>query len=83
MTPKQINKLAMRCGMHSAMMMALYKTPDALCDSELEELRLIHKFAKLIESATREECARVCRDMQNGFASDQHIECAESIERMK
>ena len=41
------------------------------------------KFAKLIEAATREECARVCRDMQNGFASDQHIECAEAIEGMK
>lgn len=74
MTPEQIIELAKEASVYVSV---INKTR-----AYLDEHRLID-FAKLVEAATREECARVCRDMQNGFASDQHIECAESIERMK
>ena len=72
MTPEQIKDFAAEAGFHP------YYT-------EVSDfhINLVRTFAKLIEAATREECARVCRDMQNGFASDQHIECAEAIEGMK
>ena len=33
--------------------------------------------------AERERCAKVCLEMQQGWASDDHIECADAIRSMK
>jgi predicted nucleic acid-binding protein len=39
----------------------------------------LEAFAKLIAAAEREACAKACEDMQNGWASDDHIKCAAAI----
>ena len=43
----------------------------------------LKRFAALVAAAAvereREACARVCLDMQNGWASDDHLQCADAI----
>lgn len=72
MTPEQILELAKEAGFSSE-----YTGEDCYYH------RMLLNFSRAIVLRTREECAKVCRDMQSGFASDQHIECAEAIEGMK
>ena len=36
-------------------------------------------FANAIAAHEREECAKVCLDMNQGWASDDHLECATAI----
>ena len=38
-----------------------------------------YRFAELVAEAEREACAMVCDGMQDGWASDDHIECAAAI----
>ena len=39
----------------------------------------LQEFTALVAAAEREACARVCADMQNGWASDDHLACADAI----
>lgn len=39
----------------------------------------LERFAQLVAAAEREACAKVCEDMQNGWASDDHLQCADAI----
>ena len=38
-------------------------------------------FARAIAAAQREEDAKICLEMQQGWASDDHIECAAAIRK--
>ena len=40
-------------------------------------------FARAIAADQREEDAKICLEMQQGWASDDHIECALQIRSMK
>ena len=58
-TLEQITALAKEAGLHSALILSIYGNTESLTSSETVELKRIHDFAKLIEAATREECAKV------------------------
>lgn len=58
MTLEQITALAKEAGLHSALILSIYGNTESLTSSETVELKRIHDFAKLIEAATREECAK-------------------------
>jgi hypothetical protein len=50
MTEEQILKLARKAKFHSAMLLQMYGNKiDALCDSEINEIESIKKFAKMVE----------------------------------
>jgi transposase len=60
MNKDDIIRMAREAGLRSAVLLHIYGKEDALCDSEIEELRQIEAFAALIASAEREACAEVC-----------------------
>lgn len=78
MTPEQIAELARQSGMAFHM-----------GQPHPEVLRQLERFAKFIESATRAECAMVCRNLIANQGTSANISiakdianlCAEAIER--
>ena len=80
-TLEQITALAKEAGLHSALILSIYGNTESLTSSETVELKRIHDFAKLIEAATREECANVCDERANGENDAQW--CADRIRSMK
>ena len=59
MTREEIIKLAREAGLRSAVLLHMYGKEDALCDSEIEELRQLERFATILAAAEREQCARI------------------------
>jgi hypothetical protein len=59
-----IQELADQAGLRSAVLLRVYGTEDALCDSEIEELRQFERFAELVAAHEREECAKFCETNQ-------------------
>ncbi len=77
MTPEQIIELADDCGAN------VYKYQSLPGHSSIEfGNEALMKFAKLIEAATREECARVC-DVTPPQPFRPSIEAAHAIRSMK
>ena len=75
MTPEQIIELVDDCGA------SVYKYQSvARLSVEFGSAALV-KFVKLIEAATREECANVCDERANGENDAQW--CADRIRSMK
>jgi hypothetical protein len=63
MTRDDIIRMAREAGLRSAVILHLYGGKEgALCDSEIEELAQIERFAALVAAAEREACAKVCED---------------------
>ena len=54
-----IRELADQAGLKEAVLLRVYGTEDALCDSEIAVLRQIEKFAELVAAHEREECAKL------------------------
>ena len=54
-----IKELAAQAGLRSAVLLRMYGTEAALCDSEIEELRQLELFADLVAAHEREECAKM------------------------
>ena len=52
-----IRELADQAGLKEAVLLRVYGTEDALCDSEIAVLRQIEKFAELVAAHEREACA--------------------------
>jgi len=50
-TKDEALKLALEAGLRSAVLLHIYGKEDALCDSEIEELRQIEAFAALVADA--------------------------------
>ena len=71
MTPEQIKDFAAEAGFHP-----YYTEVSAF------HINLVRTFAKLIEAATREECAKVC-DVTPPQPFRPSIEAAYAIRRMK
>ncbi len=76
MTPKQIMELADDCGA------SVYKYQSVARVSVEFGSAALMKFAKLIEAATREECAMVC-DVTPPQPFRPSIEAAHAIRSMK
>lgn len=51
---EDIIRMAREAGLRSAVLLHMYGKEDALCDSEIEELRQIERFAALLLAAERE-----------------------------
>jgi hypothetical protein len=62
-------ELAREAGLRSAVLLQLYGKEAALCDSEIEELRQIERFAALVRADEREACAKVCDELHPGLAT--------------
>lgn len=60
-----IRELADQAGLKEAVLLRVYGTEDALCDSEIAVLRQIEKFAELVAAHEREECAALCFSIWN------------------
>ncbi len=86
-TLEQITALAKEAGLHSALILSIYGNTESLTSSETVELKRIHDFAKLIEDATREECAKVCENLTLDLGVFSHMDvvtpvnfqCAQAI----
>lgn len=78
-TLEQITALAKEAGLHSALILSIYGNTESLTSSETVELKRIHDFAKLIEDATREECAKVCENLIAGEGTSDHISIAKEV----
>ena len=48
MTKDDITRMAREAGLRSAVLLHMYGKEDALCDSEIEELRQLERFAALV-----------------------------------
>jgi len=72
-----IRELAAQAGLRSAVLLRMYGTEAALCDSEIEELRQLELFAELVAAHEREECIRECYEVAE-FQGDAN-ECAAAI----
>ena len=59
---KTVIEMAQEAGLRSAVLLRLYGKTEALCESELEELEQIKKFAELVRADEREACAKLCDD---------------------
>jgi hypothetical protein len=79
MNRDDIIRMAREAGLRSAVLLHAWGKEDALCDSEIEELRQIERFAALIASAEREACAKVCDRFQARDVGMQPAECAGAI----
>lgn len=78
MNRDDIIKMAREAGLHSAVLLHIYEGKEAaLTDSEQDELRRLERFAALVASAERAECATVCEE----FYSVEFIaqDCAAAI----
>ena len=60
-----IRELADQAGLKEAVLLRVYGTENALCDSEIAVLRQIEKFAELVAAHEREECAKLCFSIWN------------------
>ena len=69
--------MAREAGLRSAVLLRLYGKENALCDSEIEELRQIERLVAFARADEREACAKVCEDTpwSNWFTAD----CAAAI----
>ena len=68
MTSKDdILRMAKEAGLRSAVLLHMWGKEEALCDSEIEELRQIERFAELVAAAKREQVAAWM--MQRGYAT--------------
>jgi hypothetical protein len=54
---QDIIRMAREAGLRSAVLLHMWGKEDALCDSEIEELRQIERFAELVRADEREACA--------------------------
>jgi len=54
---KTVLEMAQEAGLRSAVLLRLYGKTEALCESELEELERIKRFARLVRADEREACA--------------------------
>jgi hypothetical protein len=67
--------MAREAGLRSAVLLHMYGKEDALCDSEIEELRQIEHLVALVRADEREACAKVCdaRTVEyDGFTAEQN-----------
>ena len=80
---ERILELALQAGCHSAVLLNMYGKYEALCDSEIHDLKHLQKFAELIVR----ECAEVCYDHSNAAGGiDTHFgygykDCGNDIKR--
>ena len=51
-----ILRMAKEAGLRSAVLLHMWGKEEALCDSEIEELRQIERFAALVRADEREAC---------------------------
>jgi hypothetical protein len=58
--------MAREAGLRSAVLLRLYGKEDALCDSEIEELRQIERLVALVRADERDVCAKVCEAVAMG-----------------
>ena len=49
-------EMAREAGLHCAVLLYMYGKESALCDSEIEELRRLERFAALVRADEREQC---------------------------
>ena len=89
---KQDKELAKQAGFHSVVLLDVYGG-EGLCDSELDDLNSLQKFADLIRADEREACAKVCdaearqfernsdgaHDERYDWKADGAHDCAEAI----
>ena len=52
---KTVIEMAREAGLRSAVLLHMYGKESALCDSEIEELRQLERFAELVRDDTRNE----------------------------
>jgi len=51
---RQVMDMAREAGLRSAVLLHMYGKENALCDSEIEELRQLERFAELVRADERE-----------------------------
>jgi hypothetical protein len=68
--------MAREAGLRSAVLLYLYGKEDALCDSEIEELRQIERLVALVRADEREACAKVCDDKHDTWRWDDEADSA-------
>ena len=56
---KTVIEMAREAGLRSAVLLHMYGKESALCDSEIEELRQLERFAELVRADEREACASI------------------------
>jgi hypothetical protein len=62
--------MAREAGLRSAVLLRLYGKEDALCDSEIEELRQIERLVALVRADEREACAVIAETPISGEQDD-------------
>ena len=55
-------EMAREAGLRSAVLLAHFKSWDALCESEQEEFDRLVSFEALVRADEREACAKVCEN---------------------
>lgn len=71
MTPEQL------WDNHSELILAEYISKRMM--SRLDFLAALAEYGELVKA----EAVKVCKDIQLGWSSDDHLECADAIEKMK
>jgi hypothetical protein len=71
-----IIRMAQEAGLRSAVLLHMYGKEDALCDSEIEELRQLERFAALVAAAEREAIAKMVEDWDSDSADPRDIAAA-------
>ena len=66
---KTVIEMAQEAGLRSAVLLHMYGKESALCDSEIEELRQLERFAELVRADEREACLEIADDCAD---SDMH-----------
>jgi hypothetical protein len=74
---KTVIEMAREAGLRSAVLLHMYGKESALCDSEIEELRQLERFAEIVRADEREACAGECDEwIKNGLALAEDIAAA-------
>ena len=73
MNKEEIIRMAREAGLRSAVLLHIYGNREAaLCDSEIEELRQIERFANLVAEAEREAIIKATIDQ--GFVGQAYTD---------
>jgi hypothetical protein len=74
--------MAREAGLRSAVLLAHFKSWDALCESEQEEFDRLVSFEALVRADEREACAKVCENEWSTLAESKYgEECANAIRK--
>jgi hypothetical protein len=69
--PDKIIEMAREVGLRSAVLLHMYGKEAALCDSEIEELRQLERFAELVRAEERDRAMR-----ENAYVLAEREACA-------